>query len=99
MIVTVEVAPPLVGVTGFVENAPLALHDGSGDPVPVTLHVSVTGRLYPLIEVNVTVEVPELPAFTAAGVEAAMLKSGTFTVRLTVVECTNPPEVPVTVME
>jgi hypothetical protein len=76
VIVNVEVAPLLVGVTGFVENALLALHEGAGDPVPLTLHDMVTGRLYVFNEVSVTVDVPELPGLTAVGVVAATVKSG-----------------------
>jgi hypothetical protein len=83
-----------VGVTGLIVKL-VALHAGSGAPVPVTLHVRLTGRLYPLSAVNVTVEVVEDPAFTAAGVVAEIRKP--LTVRFTVVECTSAPYVPVTV--
>jgi len=66
-----------------------ALHAGSGDPGPVTLHVRLTGRLYPLSAVRVTVEVPEVPGFTAAGVVAEIKKPST--VSFTVVMCTSAP--------
>jgi hypothetical protein len=71
--VTVEIAPPGVGVWGFV---PVTLHPGSGEPVPVTVQLKVTGELYPLNEVKVTVEVLEAPADTAAGAVAVREKAG-----------------------
>jgi hypothetical protein len=40
--VTVEVAPLAVGVTGVV---PVTLHAGNGEPVPVTLQLRLTGEL------------------------------------------------------
>jgi hypothetical protein len=61
--------PAKVGVTGFVEKL-CALHAGGGEPAPVTLQANWTGKLYPLSAVNVTVELLELPGFTAAGVVA-----------------------------
>ena len=64
-----------VGVTGLVEKL-VALHAGSGEPVPVTVQVRLTGEAYELYDVRVTVEVAELPAATAAGVVAAMVKFG-----------------------
>ena len=82
--VTVEVAPGLAtGVTGVV---PVTLHTGNGEPLPVTAHVRFTGEAYPSIEVTVTVEVPLAPGETAAGVVAAMLKSGTATAKLRFVD-------------
>lgn len=72
-IVSVVFVPPLTGVTGLVEKL-AALQVGSDEPVPATLQVRLTGELNPLIEDRVTVEVPETPGFTGAGVVAAMPK-------------------------
>lgn len=94
VIVSVVWAPAPVGVTGFIEKL-VALQTGSGEPVPVTLHVRLTGRLYPLSAVRVTVEVPEVPGFTAAGVVAEIKKP--LTLNCTVVTCTSVPDVPVTI--
>jgi hypothetical protein len=76
VIVSVEVAPLGLGVTGVVEKL-LALQAGSGEPVPVTAQARLTGALYAFRAVSVTVEVPLLPGATAAGVVADILKSGT----------------------
>ena len=92
--VSMVCAPAPVGVTGLVEKL-VALQAGSGEPAPVTLHVKLTRRLYPLSAVRVTVEVAEDPAFTAAGVVPEIKKP--LTASLTVVECTSVPYVPVTV--
>jgi hypothetical protein len=73
--VRVDIAPPAVGVTGLVEKL-LALHAGSGDPVPLTLQAKLTEELYPLSSVKVTVDVPLVPGATAVGVVAEMVKSG-----------------------
>lgn len=73
----------------------VALQAGSGEPVPVTLHMSLTGRLYPLSAVKVTVELAEVPGFTAPGVVAEIKKP--LTVSFTVAACTSAPDVPVTV--
>jgi hypothetical protein len=82
--VTVEVAPGLAtGVTGVV---PVTLHTGSGEPLPATVHVRLTGEAYPSIEVRVIVEVPLAPGETVAGVVAAMVKSGTATSKLRFVD-------------
>jgi hypothetical protein len=78
--VTVEVAPLAVGVCGLV---PVTLHVGDGEPLPVTAHVRLTADAYPLSAVRVTVEVPEPPGLTAAGVVAEIVKSGAVTVKLT----------------
>jgi hypothetical protein len=51
------------------------LQAGKGEPVPVTLQVKLTGELYPLMESSVTVEVPDEPGLTAAGVVAVTEKS------------------------
>ena len=53
-----------------------ALHAGAGVWGAVTLHVRLTGELYPLYAVNVIVEVAEAPADTAAGVDAPMPNAG-----------------------
>jgi hypothetical protein len=74
VIVSVVVAPPLVGVTGLVEKL-VALHCGAGVPVPVTAQVRLTDELYPLSELKVTVDIPELPAFRAAGVVAEIVNA------------------------
>jgi hypothetical protein len=81
--VTVEVAPPAVGVRGLV---PVTLHPGNGEPLPATVQVRFTDELYPSNEVKVTVEVGELPGVTAAGAVAVSVKFGASTVRVTVVE-------------
>jgi hypothetical protein len=94
VIVTVVCAPAPVGVTGLVEKL-VALQAGGGEPAPVTLHVRLTGRLYPLSAVRVTVDVADVPAFTAAGVVAEIRKP--FTAKFTVAVCMSPPNVPVTV--
>jgi hypothetical protein len=96
VVVTIRMvcAPTPVGVTGLVEKL-VMLQAGSGEPAPVTVHVKLTGRLYPLRAVRVTVEAAEVPAFTAAGVVAEIRKP--LTVNFTVVECTSAPYVPVTV--
>ena len=75
VMVKVDVAPGLAGVTGFVEKALAALHDGAGDPPPLTLHARVTCWENPFNAVRVTVDVPEVPGFTAVGVVAAIAKS------------------------
>jgi hypothetical protein len=77
--VKVDVAPGLAGVTGLVEKALAALHAGAGDPPPLTLHASVTCWESAFNAVTVTVDVPEVPGFTAAGVVAAIAKSGEVT--------------------
>jgi len=74
--VKVDVAPPLVGVSGFVEKALEALQEGAGDPPPVTAQDKVTCWLYAFSAVSVTVDVAELPGLTAVGVVAAIVKSG-----------------------
>jgi hypothetical protein len=56
----------------------------------------LTGLLYPLSPVTVTVEIPDVPGFTAAGVVAEIRNP--LTVRFTVVLCTTAFDVPVTVM-
>jgi hypothetical protein len=87
VMVTVEVAVPLlVSVTGVVEKLE-ALHAGKGEPVPLALQVKLTGRSYPNREVSVTVEVPDVPGLTAAGVVAEMLKSATVAEEIS---ATNP---------
>ena len=92
--VSMVCAPTPVGVTGLAEKL-FWLQAGSGEPAPVTLHVKLTGRLYPLRAVRVTVEAAEVPAFTAGGVVAEIRKP--LTVSFAVVECTSAPYVPVTV--
>ena len=69
--VSVVVAPPAVGVTGLAGEKLAVLHAGNGEPVPLTLQVRLTGELYPLTAVKVTVEMPEVPGATADGVVAA----------------------------
>ena len=76
MIVRVDVAPLLLGVTGLVENAVDDEQDGAGDPPPLTLHDSVTCCVSLFSSVTVTVDDPELPGFTAVGVVAESPKSG-----------------------
>lgn len=71
LIAMVVVAPPAVGVRGFVVKLPQV---GNGVPVPATEQLSVTGRLYPLTDVRVIVEVPWLPGATALGVVAVSEK-------------------------
>ena len=84
VMVTVEVLPLAVGVTGFV---PVTVQSGVRVPVPpVTAQLRFTGKLYPAIDVRVTVEVPLAPGATAGGVVAVMLKFGTDTPRLTAAE-------------
>lgn len=78
--VTVEVLPLAVGVTGFV---PVTVQSGVRVPVPpVTAQLRCTDELYPAIDVKVTVDMPLAPGATAGGVVAVMLKFGTDTPRL-----------------
>jgi hypothetical protein len=70
------------------------LQAGSGEPAPVTPHVKLTGRLYPLRAVRVTVEAAEVPGVTVAGAVAEIRKP--LTVSFTVVVCTSAPAVPTT---
>ncbi len=60
-----------------------------------TVSVSETTPANPLTAVTVIVEVADTPAFTAAGEDAAIVKSRT--VKVAVVECDNVPLVPVIV--
>jgi len=77
VMVRVDVAPGLAtGVTEPLEKL-LASHEGSGDPEPVTLQLSVTAELNPLLVVSVTVEVLLPPADTEAGAVADSAKFGT----------------------
>jgi hypothetical protein len=87
-----------VGVAGGVTGVVLYPQVGGVTVAGMTEHVSATGLLNPPIAPTVTVEVAEPPGLTWAGLkaEAATLKS--FTGRFTVAVCTNPFEVPVTVM-
>jgi hypothetical protein len=72
VIVSVEVAPLAVGVTGLDEKLPQA---GIGEPLPVTLHVRLTA-FEKLVDVNVIVDVALLPALTALGVVAVITYPG-----------------------
>jgi hypothetical protein len=83
VIVTVEVAPPAVGVRGVV---PVTLHAGNGVPPPTTEQVRFTPEAYPSKEVKVTVEVAVPPGATGVGGVAVIVKFCAFTVRSTVAE-------------
>jgi len=76
------------------------LHVGGFAVAGAIEHVSATDAWNPLTEPTVTVDVAEFPGVTADGLsgEAAMVKSGRFTVSITEVLCTNPLAVPVTAM-
>ena len=94
--VSVVAAPVVVGVTGLAGLKLVALHAGSGVPVPVTVQLSATGELYALYALRDTVEVPDDPGATAAGVVAVMLKTGPcayFTAKASV-PAEGPPKVP-----
>jgi hypothetical protein len=88
--VSVEAVP---GVT----DERLKPHVGEFADAGETEQVSVTALLNPLIALTATVEVAEFPGLTEAGLsgEAEMLKS--WTLRVTVVVCANPLDVPVAV--
>jgi hypothetical protein len=70
------VAPAVVGVMGLAGEKLEALHAGAGELAPLTLHVRLTGDLYPLYAVNVIVDVVDVPGDTAAGVDAPMANAG-----------------------